>query len=334
MTEGPPTGRTGAPAAPIGPADRHCAAMNIEVRPLAAQDLDGADHIFRDAFGTFLGADVFGDSDLLRTRFRAPHTAALGAFADGELVGSNLATRWGSVAYFGPLSVVPKLWDAGLGARLVEATMGVFAEWGATHQGLFTFAHSPKHHFLYQKFGFWPRFLTAIMSRPVSGGEPSVGWRLSAATPGDRPALLDACAAVTGAILPGLDVRGEIEAVLDQGLGDIVLVGEPDAPRAFAVCHTGAGTEAGSGIAYVKFGAVAPGAGADAAFAALLGACQGYAASVGAQRLALGVNTARHDAYRHLVSTGFRTDMPGVTMHRPNAPGYDREDVYLLDDWR
>lgn len=308
--------------------------MNIEVRPLEVPDLDRADTVLRDAFGTFLGTDAFGDTDLLRTRFRAPHTATLAAFADGELVGSNVATRWGSVAFFGPLSIAPKLWDAGVGGQLVEATTALLDSWGATHQGLFTFAHSPKHHWLYQKFGFWPRFLTVIMARPVGGGDPALGWRLSAAAPDVRESLVAGCAAVTGAILPGLDLRGEIDAVLDDGLGEVVLTGEPDAPRAFAVCHTGAGTEAGTGVAYVKFAAVAPGPGADDAFAALLAACQGYAASVGAERLVVGVNTARHDAYRHLVATGFRTVMPGVTMHRPNAPGYDRDDVYVLDDWR
>jgi hypothetical protein len=152
--------------------------------------------------------------------------------------------------------------------------------------------------------------------------------------PADRPELVDGCAAVTDAIHGGLDVRGEIAAVLDQGLGDVVLIGEPDAPRGFAVCHAGAGTEAGSGVAYVKFAAVRPGPGAARAFEALVAACQGFAVTAGAVRLTLGVNTARHEAYRQLLAAGFRTDSPGVTMHRPNEPGYDREDVRLLDDWR
>ncbi len=308
--------------------------MDIDVRPLVAAEVDAADTVFREAFGAFLGADMFGDTDLVRTRFRAPHVEALGAFADGELVGSNVVTRWGGVGYFGPLSVVPKLWDGGVGAQLVEATVDVFDRWGVTHQGLFTFAQSPKHHGLYQKFGFWPRFLTAIMSRPVHGTEPPQGWLLSAFTADARPALIDMCAAVTGAILPGLEVGGEIAAVLDQGLGDVVLVGEPDAPSGFAVCHNGPGTEAGTGIAYVKFAAVRPGPAVGVTFDALLTACQGWAAAAGAGRLTLGVNTARHDAYRHLLGAGFRTDMPGVTMHRPNEPAYDRADVHLLDDWR
>jgi hypothetical protein len=230
--------------------------------------------------------------------------------------------------------VTPKLWGHGIGARLVTAAVDVLDGWGAGHHGLFTFAQSPQHHGFYQRFGFWPRFLTAIMSRPLTGAEPELGWRLSGVAPADRAALVAGCAAVTDAVHPGLDVRGEIEAVLDQGLGDVVLIGEPDTPRGFAVCHAGAGTEAGSGVAYVKFAAVRPGPGAAQAFDSLLAACQGFAVEAGAVRLTLGVNTARHEAYRQLLAAGFRTDSPGVTMHRPNEPGYDREDVRLLDDWR
>jgi predicted N-acetyltransferase YhbS len=308
--------------------------VDIEVRPLGEADVDAADDVFRGAFSTVLGAGVHRDKQLVRTRFRAEHTTAIGAFVDGEVAGSTFVTRWGSVAYFGPLSVTPKLWGQGIGTRLVVAAVDVLDQWGAGHQGLFTFAQSPQHHGFYQRFGFWPRFLTAIMSRPLTGSEPRLGWRLSAVAPADRAPLVAGCAAVTDAVHPGLDVRGEIAAVLDQGLGDVVLIGEPDAPRGFAVCHAGAGTEAGSGMAYVKFAAVRPGPGAAQAFESLVAACQGFAADAGAVRLTLGVNTARHEAYRQLLAAGFRTENPGVTMHRPNEPGYDREDVRLLDDWR
>ncbi|MFC4950224.1 GNAT family N-acetyltransferase [Pseudonocardia sp. GCM10023141] len=308
--------------------------MDIEVRGLVAAEVDAADRIVHDAFGTFLGADVFGDTALLRTRFGATNTQVIGAFDAGELIGSSVLTRWGSVAFLGPLSVSPKRWDSGIGRRLVTASLEVFDAWGVTHQGLFTFADSPRHHGLYQRFDFWPRFLTAIMSRPVTGGEPAPGWLLSAVEDANRPDLVEACAGVTDALYPGLDARGEIASVLDQALGDVVLVGAPDDPTGFAVCHHGTGTEAGTGIAYVKFAAVRPGRAAPECFAALLEACAGYAAAAGAARLVVGVNTARHGAYRHLIRAGFRSDMPGVTMHRANRPGYDHPDAYLLDDWR
>lgn len=305
--------------------------MDIEVRPLAGSELDDADKILRDAFGTFVGADIFADTDLLRTRFRAGNTAVLAAVLDGELVGSNVVTRWGSVGYLGPLSVAPRLWDQGVGAALVRASTEVFEEWGTTHQGLFTFAHSPKHHGLYQKFDFWPARLTAIMSRPVAGDAPRSGSLVS--DTGDRPAAADACAELTGTLYPGLDLTGEIDAVLDQGLGDVVLVGDAMRPDAFAVCHSGPGTEAGTGVTFVKFGAVRAGGGR-AAFGALLDAVQGHAAAAGAERVVTGVNLVRHAAYRHLLDAGFRTDLPGVSMHIGNRPGYDAPDAFVLDDWR
>ena len=308
--------------------------VQIEVRPLLQAELDDADRILRDAFGTLLGIDMNDDTEVFRTRFRAPHTVALAGLVDGVLVGSTLVTLWGSVGFLGPLSVTPRMWNSGVGTRLVAAATELLDARGATHQGLFTFPQSPMHHWLYHKFGFWPRYLTVIMSRRVGGDEPVLGWRMSAAAPASRQALLDACAAVTDSIHPGLDVRGEITAVLDQGLGEVVLVGAPDAPSGFAVCHSGPGTEAGSGTVYVKFAAVRPGPHTADVFAALLGACQGFAAGAGAHRLTVGVNTARHEAHRHLLGAGFRVDTAGVSMHRPNEPAYDRADVYVLDDWR
>jgi GNAT superfamily N-acetyltransferase len=306
--------------------------MDLQVRQLAAADLDGADRVLRSAFIAFHGADLLADTDLLRTRFRARHTTVLGVGPQGSPLASVVVTGWGSVGLLGPISVDPPMWGRGLGSMMLAAAVELLDRWGATHQGLFTFASSPRHHALYQRFGFWPRFLTAIMSIAVTGEETWPSRRLSAAV-GQRLGLVAECAEITEAIRPGLDLRGEIDAVLDLDLGDVVLVGDTR-PDGFAICHAGAGTEAGTGIAYVKFAAVRPGANAATTFAALLDACRGYAAQVGAERLTLGVNTARHEAYRMLVAAGLRTDVAGVTMHRPNAPGYDTPDTYVLDDWR
>jgi len=307
--------------------------MDLEVRPLAAADLDRADQVLRDAFRTYLGSDVMADTDLLRTRFRARHTTVLAAYERGWPVGTIVATRWGDVGLLGPLSVSPPMWGRGVGTRLTEAGVALLDSWGTTHQGLFTFADSTRHHGLYQRFGFWPRFLTAVMSTAVTGSEQRLGRRLTTLDSTARRQLVAGCHSVTTAVRAGLDVRGEIESVLEQGLGDVVVVGGAR-PDGFAVLHHGPGTEAGSGIAYVKFAAARPGPGSAATFTALVDACRGYAAQVGAHRLTLGVSTARHQAYRRLVAVGMRTDVAAVTMHRPNDAGYDREDLYVLDDWR
>ena len=304
------------------------------MRLLPEDALAEADQIFRTAVGTFLGADVIGDTDVLRTRFRSPATEVLGAWIDGELAGSAAVTRWGSVGVLGPLSVKPERWDRGIGTRLVEAAVELMQSWGTTHQGLFTFANSPKHHALYQRCGFWPRFLTAIMSRTVDNSGPELGTLLSTVPESDRNTVLLGCAAVTDANWAGLDLTAEITSVLDQKLGDVVVVGDPSTPRGFAVCHVGAGTEAGSGVCYAKAAAVMPGRGAPGAFAALLAACQSYAARTGAARLIVGVNTARRQVYQALLDAGFRMVVPGITMHRPDEAGYDHPDAWVLDDWR
>jgi hypothetical protein len=86
----------------------------------------------------------------------------------------------------------------------------------------------------------------------------------------------------------------------------------------FAVRHYGPGTEAGNQKCYVKFGAVQPGPTAAAQFDRLLAAARGLS------HLETGMNLARHEAYRKMIERGFRTDFQGVTMHRPNEPGYSR----------
>ena len=84
--------------------------------------------------------------------------------------------------------------------------MDLFDGWGVKEAGLFTFAQSAKHVGLYQKFGFWPRFLTALMSKAV--GEPGpISWsKYSALAEGEQTGPLRACRDLTDSIFEGLDV--------------------------------------------------------------------------------------------------------------------------------
>lgn len=313
--------------------------MDISVRALRESDLPAADRVLRMAFGTLLGLPdpmkFGGDADLVRTRWLADPTAAFGAEVGGELVGSNFATKWGSVGLFGPLTVHPDLWDRGIGTCLIEPIMELFSEWGIKHAGLFTDAHSPKHIGLYQKFGFWPRFLTAIMSKPVQPTEHVSQWsRYSEVPEREQGECLSACRELTDVIYEGLDVEREIRAVYIQGLGDTVLLWDDARLIGFAVCHCGPGSEAGSGACYVKFGAVRPGTSSGQCFDLLQDACEALAVEQGMSRLVAGINAARRKAYRKMIARGFRTDLQGVAMQRPDEPGYNRPDVCLIDDWR
>ncbi len=291
------------------------------------------------AFGTFLGlsdpASFAGDASYVRTRWRANPNAAFAAEINSKVVGSNFAANWGSVGFFGPLTIHPDFWDRGIGRRLMEPIMQCFEKWHTQHAGLFTFAHSQKHIGLYQKFGFYPRFLTVNMSKHVEPSGRASSWtKLSEAPASEGTALLHACRELTDRIYEGLDAGCEIRAVADQKLGDTVLLWDKSRLAGFAVCHNGAGTEAGSGVCYVKFGATRPSAKAQQDFDRLLDACEEFASSQKSSRLAAGVNTARHQAYRQMLMRGFRTSLLGVAMEKPNEEGYNRPDVYLIDDWR
>jgi GNAT superfamily N-acetyltransferase len=311
--------------------------MSELVRPMRESDLNEADRIFRLAFGTFIGlpnpADFAGDADYVRSRFAAFPDRAFVAERGGALLGSIFAARWGSFAFLGPVTTRPDVWDQGVAKRLLEPVMARFSAWRVSLAGLYTFAQSAKHVGLYAKYGFWPRMLTAIMARPVSQRPDDVrATRLSRVT--DEEGVIDACGRLTSEIYPGLDVADEIRAVKRLKLGDTVLLADDAGIEAFAVCHWGAGSEGGSGTCYVKFGAARPGLGAHERFARLLTACGALAQAESLHTVLAGVNAGREQAWRTMAAAGFRTAIQGVAMLKGEAEGYNRPDVFALDDWR
>ena len=347
--------------------------IKINIRQLVESDLPVASHMLRLAFGTFLGLPdpmtFSGDADNVKTRFLADPTSTLAAeCANGQLVGFNFVTNWGSVGFFGPLIVHPDYWDQGVAKQLLGPTMNIFdKKWHTKHVGLFTFAQSTKHVGLYQKFGFWPRFLTMIMSRPTwpveeqeqeqeqqqqqrkrnNSNTSSIYWSKYSEIPEHKQEqTLDKCRLLTNSVYDGLDVKHEIVAVKNQNLGDTILLyrnhnhnnnrtkDNNNNLAGFVVCHCGAGSEAGSGVCYIKFGIVLSDNYSQENFRTLLNATSLLAKDRRLSRIVAGVNTERSKAYHYMVASGFRVDIQGVAMHRPNESGYNRSDVYLIDDWR
>jgi GNAT superfamily N-acetyltransferase len=313
--------------------------MTIVVRPLVESDLDEADRIMRLAFGTFLGlkdpAAMWDDADYTHSRWRSDPEGALAADHAGRLAGSNFAVRWGSLGYFGPLSVRPELWDQKIGQHLVEATMAAFERWGVRHRGLYTFAQSPKHITLYQRYGFWPRFLSAVMQKEVQPRPHQVACeKFSTLSASAKAETVAACRELTDSFFAGLDLRREIEAADRLRLGETILARRGSKVAWFAVTHSGRATEAGSGVCMVKFAAARPGARAERDFEQMLDASEALALGAGAHQLRVSVNFARDQAYRKLAARGLRAERIGVVMQSPNEPAYNRPGNYILDDWR
>lgn len=300
--------------------------MKIEIAPLTLSEAAEAWRIANIAFGTFLKvpdpSKTFGDRDLFGPRMLSGCAEALGAYDDRRLIGSNVVTRWGSFGFFGPLTVLPEYWDQGIASLLLAETIRVFERWGVRHSGLSTFAASPKHVGLYQKFGYWPQYLTAIMKKTPHGGEtPAL---LSTLDDSARERVLREAQDLTGAISPGLDLTVEIRSAPET-----VLIENGGSLEAFAVCHTGPGSEGGAGLCYVKFAAAQSGH----AFDRILAAIDGLAAQKGTA-IEAGVNLAREDAYLRMRAHGYFTVAHPVAMQRPHVPGFNRPGVYVIDDWR
>lgn len=331
-------------------------------------DLGAVDHVMRLAFGTFLGIpdplQFMGDTAFARTRWKADPSAAFCAQDGDRIVGSVFVGNWGSVGFFGPLTIHPDYWNGGVAQLLMRQVMECFGRWGTRHMGLYTFPTSMKHLGLYRKFGFWPRCLTISMEKKVEvagvgvkvAAEASMGvdvgaglvtWTRFSDVPADgREGMIDRCRAVTGKVLEGLDVGVEIRSVAGQRLGETVLLWAEDELAGFAVCHCGAGTEAGSGVCYIKFAAVRLGSfagmsadesgsmSAEVEFRRLLVACEQLAAERGLEKVSGGVNTARQEAWAAMLVSGWRGIMAGVAMQGLEEPGYNRPGVFLIDDWR
>ncbi|MGH7913202.1 MAG: GNAT family N-acetyltransferase [Candidatus Binataceae bacterium] len=313
--------------------------MTILIRPLIESDLDEADRIMRLAFGTFIGLEdpmaMWGDGEYAHSRWRSDLEGALAAEHDGRLAGSNFAVRWGSLAYFGPLSVHPELWDQKVGQHLVEATMAMFERWGVRHRGLYTFAQSPKHIALYQRYGFWPRFLSAVMQKEIAPRHHQVEYeKFSALSASAKAETVAACRELTDSFFAGLDLRREIEAADRLRLGETIIGRRGSKVAWFAVTHIGRATEAGSGVCFIKFAATRPGARAERDFDQMLDACETLALDAGAHQMRTGVNFAREEAHRKVAARGFRAERIGVVMQSPNEPAYNRPGNYILDDWR
>lgn len=327
--------------------------LDIKVRRLEHADLDEADRILRLAFGTFVGLDdpmtFLGDSDFVRTRFTANPDSAFAIEVNGKLVGSSFVTYWGSVGFLGPISIHPNHWNKGLSKHLMQLLFEKISQPQIRYAGLFTFAHSPKHIHLYQKFNFWPRFLTAIMSKSIqSENSQNSQMKFPPLTPVTnvikyseisseiKTIVIEDCRHLTSSIFPGLDLEKEILSVFNQKLGETILTYDSPGNKltGFAICHCGKGTEAGSEICYVKFGAVSPRSKAQSDFIKLIESIENMALDKGLTKIIAGCNIERNEAYRTLINYGFRTEIQGVSMHLDNKRGYNQEQTFIIDDWR
>ncbi|MBI3456892.1 MAG: GNAT family N-acetyltransferase [Candidatus Rokubacteria bacterium] len=324
----------------------------IKIRRVRKGDLSRIREVVESAFADFyerqLGSrprQVFGGAQYVHHRWlMEPWGCYVAEENDSKIVGASIAVCWGSVGLFGPVAVLTPYQNQKVAQGLTKATQGFFDENRVTLQGLVTYPYSPKHLVLYQKFGFKPKALVALTAKslerrePVPTPKPARGApqirRFSTYEESKKKALLGRLRALTGKLYRGLDLTKEIEIVNGLLLGDTLLLEKDRAILGFAICHTSGVSEAPYGALYIKYAAIDPSRRRPEYFAQLLAACEEYAVAKGCQRIIAPVYTAYWRAYQTLLASGYQMDMPMIRMKRGKHEDYEREEDFVLDDWR
>ena len=308
-------------------------AARVDLLPEA--QLESAQALVRVAFATQLQlpnpAD-FGNGSSCTARWYMDPEGVFGASVGAELVGVVFAINWGTFGFFGPLVIDPEYWGRGIAHQLLERVMSYFHDRKVTHSGLFTFSNSPKHILLYQKYGFEPRFLTALASTPTRIPEQRPQYQCySESGESGRKRHLETLRAITDSLYPGLELTVEIDNIYKQQIGETIIYFSADGEaQAFAICHYGNRSEAQRDAMYVKFAAAK---GSDG-FAAILDSCQHLAGTRNLLKIDLGINTSRKLAYKLILEKGFRPQTFGIAMEISGNAGFNRSDVFAADDWR
>jgi predicted N-acetyltransferase YhbS len=261
-------------------------------------------------------------------------------------VGAALAVTWGTVGVLGPVAVLTNYHNQTIGQQLIRAAQDFFDENKATLHGCVTYPTSPKHLYLYHKFGYRPKHLTAIMSRtidrggarvpasPKAGKTPLTARRFSTLEEAKKKAALARIHRITNAICRGMDLAKEIEIVDGLALGDTLLLERGKDVVGFAVYHAPGVSEAPAGALYVKFLAIDPQQKKVEYLEQFVGAVEELAHELGLARVILPVYLRYETAYSTLVRLGYQIDFTMVRMQRGKQEDYEDPTHLVLDDWR
>ncbi|HYS16026.1 MAG TPA: GNAT family N-acetyltransferase [Candidatus Binatia bacterium] len=326
----------------------------VQIRRVRKGDLSKVRDVMEQTFGDFLERQLgtrprqaFGGAQYVHHRWLMEPWGCFVAEEDSsKIVGAALAVTWGTVGVLGPVAVLTNYHNQTIGQQLIRAAQDFFDENKATLHGCVTYPTSPKHLYLYHKFGYRPKHLTAIMGRTIdrgparvsaaakSGKAPLTARRFSTLEEAKKKAALTRIHRITNAICRGLDLAKEIEIVDGLALGDTLLLERGRDVIGFAICHTPGVSEAPAGALYVKFLAIDPPHRKAEYLEQFVTLIEGLGQELGVQRVILPVYARYWAAYNILVQCGYQVDFTMIRMQRGKQEDYEDPADLVLDDWR
>ena len=337
-------------------------ASKVQIRRVKKGDLSRIRDVIEQTFADFLERQLgtrprqaFGGAQYVHHRWLMEPWGCFVAEEDGaKIVGTALAVNWGSVGILGPVAVLTNYHNQTIGQQLIRAVEDFFEENKVALHGAVTYPTSPKHLFLYHRFGYKPKHLTAVMTRVldrVTPGRPPVSVAAAALKPAAKPsgvtvrrystleeskkkATIGRLHRITNAVCRGLDLAKEIEIVDGLALGDTLLLERGKDVVGFAVYHAPGVSEAPAGALYVKFLAIDPQQKKVEYLEQFIGAIEELAHELGLARVILPVYLRYETAYSTLVRLGYQIDFTMVRMQRGKQEDYEDPTHLVLDDWR
>jgi predicted N-acetyltransferase YhbS len=327
----------------------------VQIRRVRKGDLSKIRDVMEQTFGDFLERQLgtrprqaFGGAQYVHHRWLMEPWGCFVAEEDGaKIVGAALAVTWGTVGVLGPVAVLTNYHNQTIGQQLIRAAQDFFDENKATLHGCVTYPTSPKHLYLYHKFGYRPKQLTAIMSRAIDRGParvaalaktpvkaPLTARRFSTLEEAKKKAALARIHRITNAVCRGLDLSKEIEIVDGLALGDTVLLERGRDVIGFAICHAPGVSEAPAGALYVKFLAIDPPQRKPEHLEQFVTLIEGLGQELGVQRVILPVYARYWTAYNVLIQCGYQIDFTMIRMQRGKQEDYEDPSDLVLDDWR
>jgi predicted N-acetyltransferase YhbS len=324
----------------------------VQIRRVRKGDLSRTRDVFEQTFGDFLERQLgtrprqaFSGAQYVHHRWLMEPWGCFVAEEDNsKIVGAALAATWGSVGLLGPVAVLTHYHNQTIGQQLIRATQEFFDENKTTLQGAVTYPTSPKHLALYHKFGYRPKALTAITSRPLdrngarAAARPPRGTlvvrRFSTLEETKKKAALARFHRITNAICRGLELAKEVEIIDGLALGDTLLLERGRDLVGFAIYHTPGVSEAPTGALYVKYLAIDPAQKKPEHLEQFITAIEDLGQELGVQRVILPVYMRYWQAYATLLKCGYQIDFTMLRMQKGKQEDYEDPSHLVLDDWR
>jgi GNAT superfamily N-acetyltransferase len=247
----------------------------------------------------------------------------------GRIVAFNMVHHSGTEGWMGPLCVRPDHQGGGLGKTIVQSGMSWLRRRNVRVIGLETMPRTMDNIGFYSNLGFVPGHLTITLTLDAASSEHAL-VPLSRMHALQKETAVDACRALTQRLMPGYDFTRELELTDRLALGDTLILGSPDAPTGFALCHTVPLVEGRTRDELRVLKLVLARSGD---LPMMLGVLSETARRTGTRRVAIRLQGDYPEAYRTLVSLGARVRWTDLRMSAHGWTESTPAEGMVLSNW-